>query len=202
MDSMDQVWERFETTVSKARADQRITPQARQADIARAYVTATRRATELRAQAVKQVDDQRRTLTRRLFGSGGRSTDPTEAISRRDASDRAAQITDADEALHLLRRAQENGDDILAQAVARHTVTYGRQWGRWPEVLAEYTRENPKAADNVTQLQQLPDLDTPHAQLRLAQLYTVPVPAELAKLSTHSIEQLADTDQPTSDNAA
>lgn len=59
----------------------------------------------------------------RVFGTKGLSGDHASlTISRRDAQDRVAAITSADELRALLRRATRSGDEILARAVAEKAI--------------------------------------------------------------------------------
>jgi hypothetical protein len=59
----------------------------------------------------------------RVFGVRGLTGDPASlVISRRDAGDRVAAITERDELRALLARATRSGDEVLARAVAERAV--------------------------------------------------------------------------------
>lgn len=59
----------------------------------------------------------KRSLTRELFGAT--SVSGSDAISMRDALDRADSLNSPGQALELLDRAERSGDRHLAQAVAQ-----------------------------------------------------------------------------------
>jgi len=91
---------------------------------------------------------------RSLFGVN--SSNPATVIAYRDAQDRAAQVKSPAEAMDLYARAQRNGDDMLAKAVAE------RAWHAtsdltpaWAQIVESYLIERPAAkatADRICQL--------------------------------------------------
>ncbi len=73
----------------------------------------------------------------------------TEAISTRDAQDRAALIKGPQDAAALLERAEQNGDQVLARAIARHAVEQSRvglQGEQWGAVLASFVDARPSVS--------------------------------------------------------
>jgi hypothetical protein len=60
-----------------------------------------------------------------VFGTAGLAGDPaTLTISRRDAGERVANITDSVERQRLLANASLNGDDVLARVIAESAVQF------------------------------------------------------------------------------
>lgn len=169
-------------TVDRIRADPNLSDAGTQRAIASAFLE-----TQRRVAALRQAEDDRnrhrvRDLERRLFGAAGDSADPSTAISRRDASDRAGALDSPDDALELLGRAERGGDTILARAVAETA------WQRhWQDVLDAYTDERPAAAAALAELAAATGRGEARGR-RLADTmarsmsFSVPVPRELAQL--------------------
>ncbi len=76
-----------------------------------------------------------------------------DAVSFRDAQDRAAQLEDAQQAAVLLDRAVQSGDHHLAQAVAEkaYSNASGLFGGQWADVLNQYAAARPWAADKLNE---------------------------------------------------
>jgi hypothetical protein len=194
---IDTIHSNLEKRLQRARENQRLSAEARQAEIAAAFVQAKRQADALLAKQREQVEAERKRLTRKLVGSDGKQASSADAVSRRDAADRAAAIEgNADEALRLLRVAHDTGDVHLAQAVTRHALTQAAGLhrgggGPWVKVVEEYARENPNAADTMRELQALPT--SGEAGFRMAARYVVPMPSELGRLGQAQIDRLAES---------
>lgn len=91
-------------------------------------------------------------LARRLFGSD--SVSGADAVSVRDAADRASQLNDPDDAMRLLQTAQMTGDAVLAKAVARQAFAQASGpmalfGGGWAEVLDNYAMATPGFAEQL-----------------------------------------------------
>lgn len=191
----------LEYEVKSVRGNQRLKPEAARADLARAYRKARDRAAELFNEAEAAAEKQRRVLRRKAFISA-RSTGGSDAISRRDAADRAAMVDDPAEAARILRRAEDHGDEDLAAAVAE--VAYDKaqfvagvsKSGKnpWKAVLAEYVADRPAVLAAINELSQVPDFTSIDSRLRLAAQYSVPKPTEIADLSDAQIDMLADSE--------
>ncbi|WP_030543103.1 hypothetical protein [Streptomyces albus] len=180
--------QRLADAVQRIEARRELSDQAKRVAIARAYREARDHITAAGQQAIEQIETQRRTLTRRAFGQEG-TADPTAAISRRDADTRAAQLEKPAEAARLLARAERNGDEHLARAIAAHAAELG-----WSDVLGEYVGSRPDTADTITQLRQLPDTSDPSFKLQHAMTYSVAQPPQLGGMHDYSIDALADSD--------
>ncbi len=88
------------------------------------------------------------------------------AISVRDASDRAAQLTKPDDALALLQRAQRNGDDVLARAIVQHSLDRNGTGIRqaddaWSNVARSHLDNNPSLQSVVEELADIEQLSSP-----------------------------------------
>ncbi len=135
--------------VTVARNDWSLSTLGRNAKIAIAYKAAT--------SAMQQVVDSYEMnnqltvagLQRELFG-GGAATG-SDAISSRDANDRAASVPGPEEALSLLQRADRNGDHVLVRAVASHAADQALDpvvGGSWVPVLEQFAATRPGTADS------------------------------------------------------
>ena len=174
--------------VNQISSRKELTDQAKQTAAARAHTDAAARLQQLQQAERKRLTNERRNLERRIFGNAG-TADPGTAVSRRDAADRAARLDDPREALSAYRRAERDGDDHLAQAIALRAAQHG-----WGQVLGAYTAERPKAAEALQQLQQLPDTDNPAWLFHEAARYSAPKTGVLADLDDAAIHRAARED--------
>ncbi|MGB3761831.1 MAG: hypothetical protein WA966_01310 [Ornithinimicrobium sp.] len=155
--------EAYRETTQRIREDADLSVEGRGRRLAEAYMTTK---TKLRALA----DDESRALVERwtklensVFGAGGRlASDPsTFAISARDAADRAAQVQSADQAADLLDRAEADGDELLAKAVARHAVRKSETAmnpdvaSEWDGVTRSYIDARPRLTPAVEELAEI-----------------------------------------------
>jgi hypothetical protein len=98
-------------------------------------------------------------MRQQALGNADLPGDPASvALSRRDADERAAQLTNADAAAELLRKADTNGDEALARAVAAHSVDQvlaNQVLGDprpWLDVVNAYAGKRPSTVDPLTEL--------------------------------------------------
>lgn len=107
----------------RIRNDAKMSEEARRWELA---VEATRARNDLDADMIELAGRQVRTDrsdASRVFGVEGLPGDAASlVISRRDAADRVAAITDRKELRELLARATRSGDEVLARAVAERAV--------------------------------------------------------------------------------
>jgi hypothetical protein len=83
-----------------------------------------------------------------VFGTAGLAGDPaTLTISRRDAGERVANITDPIERQRLLANAALNGDDVLARAIAESAVQF-----QDIDTLSAFVGAYPNSADAAQRL--------------------------------------------------
>ena len=192
----EQIRQQVNDHADRIAAKRDLTTRAKQIHVARKYVEARDALNQLRQDDIASVDTKRRMLERRLYGSDGATVDPSAAISRRDARDRAAAIDKPELAEYELARAERSGDEHLAQAIAAEAADRG-----WTGALQQYVNTRPEAADTVQQLLALPDTRQGAYQMTKAIEYSIAPPAILAGHSEASINMLArqplESDAPT-----
>jgi len=130
---------RFNSDVTRIRESSDLTAEAKQRHIAERYDKARAEMTELRSGWEKKAADREKALTRDLFGSS--TAVGSDAISFRDAADRATQLDRPSDALAMLRPAGNTGDTVLARAVAQHAfeqLSNPLGGHLWQKVVATY----------------------------------------------------------------
>jgi hypothetical protein len=142
-------------------------------EIAKILLAHRRQAEDLRSNFSTNNEDVRLKLTAKLFGIPG-NADPATILVYRDAEDRAAKLTNPDEAATMLTRATEIGDTLLVRAVAGHA--HSRKWQSVTESYADAAG----LTDNLNELNNLPS----GAMLKTAvtALFSLPTPPELRTL--------------------
>ncbi|MDI2127950.1 hypothetical protein [Yinghuangia seranimata] len=189
MATAEQIHDNYARRVDAIRGRRELSDHARRVALARAHRDTQNALTELHDQALADVAHERTRLERKIFGNTG-TTDPAAAISRRDAADRAAGLTDPRAAAQLLARAERSRDEHLAQAVAAHAAENG-----WGDILTSYTATRPAAAQALDELSSLPNPDDLQLNFMRLVAHQAPTPPELGTLSAWQIAQLADTDE-------
>ena len=135
-----------------ARNNPDLSLEGRRNQIARVYGEAKRDMDALQAKWASNSTTTAVSLTQQLFGAT--STSGADAISARDADDRAAQIETGAQALALLERAENNGDGVLARALAQRAFSErGNFFGSdWDPVLERYLSTRPGVAKKMEDL--------------------------------------------------
>lgn len=178
--------------VEAARGDVRLSPLGRQQRVAAAYSDAARQMGAISDAFNSGVVQTSSNLQRQLFGSNG-PVSGSDAISIRDAQDRAAQLQSGDEALALLARAERSGDDHLARAVAARAFEGatssigGADWGR---VVDAYTTSRPEVGNKMQELAAAQSHNLNDAVFN-AGLTWLGKPDELSKMGDSQIEDLS-----------
>ena len=181
--------------IEDIRNDKKLTAEAKRQEIARWYLHANASLSELKEKTAQAAASRTATLESSIFGFT--SSDPSTAISHRDAQDRAASLDPADEAnaLNLLRRALTSGDTILAKAI----VSTGIE-NDWADVVNNYSAFHPHLEAKVDELWTLKhdvpghestDLKT---QMLDAPAYSLPKPTELGGHSESTIRSILTTE--------
>lgn len=173
--------------VEQINSNRSLSTEAKRIAIARAYRDARDRVNAAGQAVLEQVTSERNRLARKLFGHEG-DADPNTVIVRRDAADRAAKLTDPNEALRAMQRAEANGDTHLAQAIAAQA-----QANMWSDVVSSYLSARPEAADAAQRLAELPNPDDGAWRLTHAMTYSVMQPQELGGIPEYQVDALADT---------
>lgn len=162
------IQERYNEDVARVRENPDLSDEGRQRQLADLYAGAKVKVAKHITAEREMVARRRTELERELFGARKSPMQDAGsfAISARDASDRAAQIKTADEALDLLRRAETNGDDVLARAVAR--VSAERMYSgirledaKWEGILNDYVGSRPHLQATVEELGEIEDMSAP-----------------------------------------
>ncbi|MCB0931477.1 MAG: hypothetical protein KDB71_06210 [Mycobacterium sp.] len=105
----------------------------------------------LRKKETELIDAKKQTLEKQLFGlSTVTSSDPGQVLLYRDAQDRAARLTQSDEAAQVFAAALRSDDKILAAAVLGRALDAG-----WNSIIDEYVNHNPSAGEDLRDLAEL-----------------------------------------------
>jgi hypothetical protein len=193
-DQASQIATERDRVVERIMADQNLSPAGKQRAVARAHQQAVNAMDALKANfqggAVITADE----LGKRLFGA--QQVTGADAVSMRDAHDRAAQVEDPGEARNLLEAAHMYGDEHLAKAVGHkayqmsQTPLFGPAWA---PVLEAYAASRPEIAE---QLQEYHDARSQRTQDSLAAgfAFALPKPSIIESLHDHQIAELAGGD--------
>ena len=128
----------------------------------------------------------------RVFGVKGLSGDPASlAISRRDANDRVAEITDNVQRADLLASAARSGDEVLAHAVAESAIKSGDT-----DTTNAFSAAFPALSDAVERLWTAEHRKMTGVDITVAWRVAALRPAPLGSLQDYEIEAAASrTDQ-------
>ena len=114
------------------------------------------RLSDLRKQETELITAKTQSLEKALFGlSSVTSCDPNQIILYRDAQDRAARLTTADDAQEVFASAMRSEDKTLAAAVLARALAAG-----WNSIIAEYVRQHPRTGDDVNDLAKIQQYDS------------------------------------------
>jgi hypothetical protein len=158
----------------------------RKTEMAKAVVAARAHVDKMRSDFIAERETRRQNLGRIVFGNSG--AEASELIADRDAQDRAAQIPGPEDAKAMLHRANQNGDDSLARAVAEAAFRRG-----WLEVSQDYADQ----AGKRTALDMLIDTNTgPRTKLADSVVFRLRNPEELASATESTLRELANVHAP------
>lgn len=187
----EQIHAAYNRKVEQIRARQDLTPQARQVAIARAHTAASEQIGQLRDTARQQYQERRETLEKRLFGQ--REVSGVDALSARDARERAARFTHPDEALAAYKRAQRDGDKDMMRALgnwAADQAAMPHLGESWRPLVEHHAAATPGYAQNLEELRSLVEPGT-----YTDTTYVTPaVPSELGRMSPQQVVSLANSD--------
>ncbi|GAA0986860.1 hypothetical protein ENKNEFLB_01945 [Nocardioides aquaticus] len=166
-EAADRISQNYRAAVAEVQEDRDLSNEGRQRRLADLYVDARRRLTDLAQKEKAELDSRRTALENQFFGArgaGGGWDTASHAISARDASDRAAQIKTPAEAAELLERANADGDELLARAVARRSVRASEQAvgqravADWDAVSMTYLDARPRLLPVAEELGQIENM--------------------------------------------
>lgn len=184
----DQIIATYNAKLSRIQASRSYSDHAKRVMSAKAYKEAQQAVEQLAAAETQQLRDRRASLQRHMFGHAD-SSDPSTLLARRGASDRAAELDDPRTAQQALRNALEQGDGILAQAIAKRA----NEWG-WTDVLNSYADARPNFRRAVEEFNALPDPDSGDYRLTHSFGSMVPTPPGMATANPWELDRLAQTD--------
>jgi hypothetical protein len=167
-----------------------LSDQARQVAVARAQRTAEQNMAALLEEQTASYHRQRSYLERKLFG--GDDNTGYNAMSARDAREKAAKVTDPREAIEAFQRAQRAGDTDMVKALAARAADLASAplvGAPWQPIVAAYADTSPSKADTYKELSEMQQPNTGGDWT-----YALDQPRELGRLSAAQVDQLADSD--------
>lgn len=187
----EQIRESYNRQIEKIRERQDLTAQAKQVAMARAHTAAATKLNETRQADRQQYETRRSQLEKRLFGN--RELTGTDALSARDARERAAGYTHPDEALAAYKRAQRDGDRDMMRALgswAADQAALPILGDAWKPLVEQHAAATPGYAENLQELRSLREPGT-YDDITYA---TPSVPNELGRMSPQQVVSLADSE--------
>lgn len=187
----EQIREQYNRQIERIRNRQDLTDQAKQVAMARAHRSASERIAATRDADRQQYETRKATLEKRLFGN--RELSGMDALSARDAREKAAKLTDPQEAQAAYSRALRDGDREYARAIASHAADqasiplFGEAWLPVVETHAENT---PGYGANLQEFRSLREPGTYDDTTYM----TPDVPQELGRMSVQQVNTLADSE--------
>ncbi|MET8947433.1 hypothetical protein ABZX30_28790 [Streptomyces sp. NPDC004542] len=183
----EQIITAYNAKLDRIQASRSYSDHAKRVLAAKAYKEAQQAVEQLAAAETQQIRDRRAGLQRHMFGHAD-SSDPNTLLARRGATDRANELDDPRTAQTALQNALEQGDGILAQAIAKRA----NEWG-WSDVLNAYADARPHFRRSVEEFNALPDPDSREYQLAHSFGSMVPTPPGMATASPWELDRLAQT---------
>ena len=177
-------------TIARVRSRRDLTQQARQVAIARAHQDAEAKMQALLQEDTERYHRQRNLLERKLFG--GDDSTGYNALSARDAREKAAKLTDPREAQEAFQRAQRAGDSDMVKAIAAHAADQAQVpvlGNVWQPIVSAYAETSPSKRDTY---QELANMRQPNSGGDWS--YALDTPSELGRLSAGQVMQLAGSD--------
>ncbi|MBL1098922.1 hypothetical protein [Streptomyces coffeae] len=187
----EQIRQAYNRKIESIRARQDLTPQAKQVAMARAHTATVTKLNDAYQADRQQYETRRATLEKRLYGN--RELTGADAISARDARERAARYTHPDEAMAAYQRAQRDGDRDMMRALgswAADQAAIPVLGDAWRPLVEQHAAATPGYAANLEELRSLREPGTYDDTSYL----TPAVPSELGRMSVHQVAMLADSD--------
>lgn len=180
----------FQRNLDNIRGRQDLNPQAREVAIARAYKTARDGLAAARQTDIERHQRQRSLLERRLFG--GDDSSGHNAMSARNAREKAAEFTDPQAAAAAFQRAQRAGDVDMAKALAAHAADLASApivGAAWQPIVQQYVEGDERRG---RAFKELSEMNNPESGLDFT--YIVDKPRELGRYHEHQVDQVAGSD--------
>lgn len=185
------ILEPYNAAIMRIRNDADLSPEGRMRAFARVYLKTEDEMAALRESRAEVKTKTKTDLVREIFGAAG--TSGADAISARDADDRAAHLDTSREALTLLERAEANGDQVLARSIAQRAYSEGAGLfgiSDWSDVLDAYTAKRPNIAAKLLELEQS-QRNSAGIAMHTAFIFSVQKPTELDRYSMTNIRAAA-----------
>jgi hypothetical protein len=187
MAAVASVQRQLDEQLDAIRGQRSFSDAGRKTEMAKSVLAARAHVDKMRSDFVAERETRRQNLAQIVFGSP-KGAGGSELIANRDAQDRAAHLTNADDAEAMLHRARQNSDDSLAKAVAEMAFRQG-----WLEVSQDYADQTGKTGALDLLVASQPH---PHANLADSAIFKVRNPEELAAASEPVLRNLAQVHAP------
>ncbi|OSC32055.1 hypothetical protein B8W69_02865 [Mycobacterium vulneris] len=154
---------RWARTTDLLDADNNLSETGKRAKLDSEHAHFSAKLSDLRNKEKELIAAKRQSLEKFLFGLTSVTSDPGQIIAYRDAQDRAARLTHADEAGQVFAAAIRSDDKTLAAAILGRALESG-----WSSIVAEYIKQNPSAKEQLDDLAKLREYDSFGANLLYA----------------------------------
>ncbi|OBH23788.1 hypothetical protein A5693_09595 [Mycobacterium sp. E1319] len=171
--------------MEEIRANRSLTQEGKRRELALATLSARRSADKARQERAAEREQQLATSRRIAFGNFAGDMTAADAMSARDAADRAAKITNHAAAKAALSQAILLDDQPYAKAIAAHAHSRG-----WSDVTNTYGQEF-GVQSFIDDLNNIPS--GPRTDAADAIIWRVAPPDELRHYSNEALQQLADS---------
>ncbi|AUN39980.1 hypothetical protein [Tsukamurella tyrosinosolvens] len=178
----------LDNQVSTIRSNPRLTDQGRRQAIAEVTLAAKQSAAEHRQRMQADRTKQTAALERKLWGVKP-GADASEVLLMRDANDRASKVDGSEGAMAAMRSALLSGDNTLAKAIARLSVSRG-----WDEVSTAYLDEHSEDWQVLEELRAIPS--GKHAHFADEAATAISSPVEVRGLKQRDLENVIAADEP------
>lgn len=143
-----QLTEEFTRTHEQVAADRTLTDEGKWEQLEPLHAETTEQINDLRLREKTAVTNFKERLERRVFGlSPAAANDPARIVSFRDATARARQLEDEDEAAEIYQSALRSGDQVLATAVLERAMVRG-----WASIKKDFLSRNPTTRSDLDDL--------------------------------------------------
>ncbi|MET7294911.1 hypothetical protein ABZS79_22735 [Streptomyces griseoloalbus] len=188
----DEIRGYYKQGLQQIRGNRNMHPDRRRIEIAQLYATTQAALKQVRDEQAKADQETFTKLERQLWGYDDvRALAPDRATidtAIRDAQDRAAKLTKADQAARALAEAEQAGDTVLARAIAHQA--HQRDWD---DVVGDYLSTRPKAAERYQQAGEIyVRNNTPAGAVTHSFIGALGKPEELSGLDEKDITAMAE----------
>lgn len=159
----DRIQSRWARTSDILTNDNTLTENGKRTKLESEHQQVSAKLSDLRKKETELITAKKQSLEKRLFGLSSVTNDPSQIIAYRDAQDRAAKLTQSEDATDLFASAIRSDDATLAAAIVARALANG-----WGTIVAEYVVQHPSAAEDLRDLAKLQQYDSFGAGLSYA----------------------------------